>query len=47
VKPSHFRPTKYSLEQCNLTGGKESSLAMSVFLIIAASLIWGQTRSNI
>lgn len=30
----------YLLEQCSLTGGKESSLAMSVFLIFAASSIF-------
>ena len=30
----------YSLEQCNFTGGNDNSLAMSLFLIFSASLIY-------
>ena len=33
----------YSLEQCNFTGGNDNSLAMSLFLIFSASLIYIHT----
>ena len=30
----------YLLEQCNLTGGRDNSLAISVFFISEASVTW-------
>lgn len=46
-KGSDKSSQKHSLEQCNFTGGRESSLAMSEFLMLLASSNYRELPSTI